>query len=194
MDAVGFLLLRYADVHRLMVEDLLSGPSEAQVRGRPHPAVNPIAWLLWHTARIEDVGVNRLLADRPQVLDDGWEKRLAVARRDVGTGMTAAEVDDLCARIDLEGLRSYWAAVTARTLDVVNAPHGIDLETPVDAARVQRVAVAEGAVGPHAGWLAEFWASGRNQGWVLGQVALLHVYGHWFDARVTKGLWGFASP
>jgi hypothetical protein len=194
MDAIGFLLLRYADVHRFMLEELLTGPSSAQVRRRPHPAVNPIAWLLWHTARIEDVGVNRLLADRPQVLDDGWMERLAVARRDVGTGMTAAEVDALSAAIDVDGLRGYWAAVTARTLGVVETLRDVDLDAPLDAARVQRVAGAEGAVAPAAAWLGEFWASGRSRAWVLGQVALLHVYGHWFDARVTKGLWGFRSP
>ncbi|HEY3067886.1 MAG TPA: DinB family protein [Methylomirabilota bacterium] len=194
MDAVEFLLLRYSDVHRFMVEELLTGPSHAQVKSRPQPTINPIAWLLWHTARIEDVGVNRLLADRPQVLDDGWMERLAVSRRDVGTGMTGAEVDDLSARIDVDGLRGYWTAVTQRTLTVIETLRAGDLDAPVDAARVQRVAAGEGAVAPAAAWLGEFWASGRSRAWVLAQVALLHPYGHWFDARVTKGLWGFPSP
>jgi len=33
--------------------------------------VNPIAWLLWHAARVEDVGVNRFITDGRQVLDTG---------------------------------------------------------------------------------------------------------------------------
>ena len=48
-----------------------------QMRLRPHPQLNSIAWLLWHMARSEDMGVNRLIANRPDVLTgDGWASRL----------------------------------------------------------------------------------------------------------------------
>lgn len=195
MDAIDFLLLRYGDLHTRLVDDLLAGLTDEQIRRRPHPGVNTIAWLLWHSARIEDVGVNRFLADRPQVLDDeGFLGRLGVDRRDVGTGMDDPEVDDLSARIDLPALRGYWDAVTRRTLDVVATLRGSDLGQPVPAARVRRAAFEEGAVSERAAWLAEFWSAGRTGGWVLGQVALLHVYGHYYEARVTRGLWGIRSP
>ena len=95
MDALDFFLLRYAELHRRIPDEFFSRLTEAQLRGRPAPGVNTVAWLLWHTARIEDVGVNRFVADRAQVLDDGWEERLKVGRRDVGTGMCDAEVDAL---------------------------------------------------------------------------------------------------
>ena len=119
MDAIGFFLSRYGDLHAGLVDGLLGKLPEAHLRARPHPGVNTVAWLLWHAARIEDVAVNRFLADRPQVLDDGWLERLGVARRDVGTGMSDAEVDELSARIDLQALRGYWDAVSARTLALV---------------------------------------------------------------------------
>ena len=99
MDAITFFLGRYGDLHTGLVDGLLAKLPEAHLRTRPHPGVNTVAWLLWHSARIEDVAVNRFLADRPQVLDDGWFERLTVARRDVGTGMSDAEVDELSARI-----------------------------------------------------------------------------------------------
>lgn len=193
MDAINFLLLRYGDLHRGLVDGLLGQLSEAQVRGRPHPGVNTVAWLLWHAARVEDVGVNRFIADRPQVLEDGWLDRLAVSRRDVGTGMIDAEVDDLSARIDLEALRGYWAAVTQRTLAVVETLRGSNLESPVPADLVKRVAISEGAVAAGAEWLTEFWAGGRSRAWFLLQTPLLHVYGHFFEARVAAGLWGVRS-
>lgn len=193
MDAINFLLLRYDDLHRRPIDDLLSGLSEAQVRGRPHPGVNTVAWLLWHTARIEDVGVNRFVADRPQVFEDGWLERLRVPRRDVGTGMSDAEVDDLSARIDLPALRRYWEAVSERTLAVVETLRGTDLEAPVPAERVRRVVASEGAVAAGAEWLTEFWAGGRSRAWLLLQLAALHVYGHYFEARVAAGLWGARS-
>ena len=193
MDAVDFWLLRYETLHGFLVDDLTDTLTEAQLRGRPVPGVNPVAWLLWHAMRIEDVCVNRFLADRPQVLDAGWLDRLAVARRDVGTGMTDAQVDDFSARIDLDGLRGYCRAVTRATLDRVPMLRATDLETIVPADRVEHVCTSEGAVDPSAAWLTEFWAGGRSRGWVLLQTSLLHVYGHYFEGLTVKGLWGARS-
>jgi hypothetical protein len=195
MDAITLFRERYGEVHGSLVEHLLQGLGEPELRRRPHPGVNTIAWLLWHSARIEDVAVNRFLADLPQVLDgDGWLQQLGVERRDVGTGMTDGEVDDLSARVALDALRGYWEAVTRRTLGVAETLRGQDLTQPVPAERVRRVAAEEGAVAPGAEWLTEFWAGGRTRAWVLSQTALLHVYGHLFEARVVKGLWGHRSP
>ena len=193
MDAVGFFLTRYGEVHKGLVDSLFGGLSEAQLRARPHPGVNTVAWLLWHSARIEDVALNRFLTDRPQVLEE-WLERLAVPRRDVGTGMSDAEVDELSARIDLHAVRGYWGAVTARTLAAVEKLRGSDLEAPVPGERVRSVVLSEGVVAPGAEWLTEFWAGGRSRAWLLTQTALLHPYGHYFEARVAAGLWGARSP
>ena len=140
MDAIDFWLLRYETLHGFLVDDLVEGLTSEQVRGRPVPGVNPIAWLVWHAMRIEDVCVNRFVADRPQVLDDGWLRRLAIARRDVGTGMTDAQVDELCAAIDLDALRGYCQAVTRASLDLVPALRALDLAAAVPAERVRHVA------------------------------------------------------
>jgi hypothetical protein len=194
VDAIALFLTRYGDLHKGLVDGLLSNLPEAHLRGRPHPGVNTIVWLLWHSARIEDLALNRFLADTPQVLDEGWRRRLGVERRDVGTGMSDAEVDELSARIDLPALRGYWEAVTGRTLELVDALRASDLEATVPADRVKTVVLAEGAVAPGAEWLTEFWAGGRTRAWVLAQTALLHPYGHYYEARVTSGLWGARSP
>jgi hypothetical protein len=194
MDAISFLLLRYGDLHGSLIDGLFSRLPEAHLRARPHPGVNTVAWLLWHSARIEDVALNRFLADRRQVLDAGWLESLRVPRRDVGTGMTDAEVDELSARIDLQALKGYWDAVTARTLEVIETLRGSDLEALVPAERVRSVVLSEGVVAPGAEWLTEFWAGGRSRAWVLAQTALLHPNGHYYEARVAAGLWGARSP
>jgi len=194
MDAIDFVLLRYEDIHGRGFWELPDRLTERQLRRRPQPGVNTVAWLLWHTARIEDVGVNRFVADRPQVLDGGWLERLAVGRRDVGTGMSDAEVDDLSERVDLAALRGYCAAVGARTLEVLESLRGAPLEAAVPVERVKAVSFGEGAVAAGADWLAEFWGAGRSRAWFLAQTPLLHVYGHYFEARGTAGLWGVRSP
>ena len=193
MDALDFFLLRYDETHRGLVKDLLEGLSEAQLRGRSHPGVNTVAWLVWHSARIEDVGVNRFVVDRPQVLDQ-WGDRLRVGRRDVGTGMTDAEVNALSTAIDLPALRGYWDAVTERTTAVVPTLRGTDIDTVVDPDHVRNVCVGEGIVAPGIEWLTEFWAKHRKRSWLLAQMALLHPYGHYYEGRVAAGLWGQRSP
>jgi hypothetical protein len=194
MDAITFFLSRYNDLHGGLVDGLFSRLSEAQLRGRPHPGVNTVAWLLWHSARIEDVALNRFLADSSQALDEGWLERLGVGRRDVGTGMSDAEVDELSRRIDLAALRGYWDAVTKRTLAVVETLRGTDLEAQVPGERVRSVVLSEDVVAPGAEWLTEFWAGGRTRAWVLAQMGLLHPFGHYYEARVAAGLWGVRSP
>jgi hypothetical protein len=193
MDAIDLWLLRYEPVHTFVADDLVADLTETQVRGRPVPGVNPVAWLIWHAVRIEDVCVNRFVLDRPQVLDDGWGGRMRVARRDVGTGMDDAQVDALCAGVDVEQLRGYCRAVTQATLDAVPLLRRLDLEAIVPAQRVKHVCTAEGAVTPGASWLTEFWAGGRSRAWILFQTSLLHVYGHYFEGLATKGLWGRRS-
>ena len=195
MDAIDFFLVRYRELRRAIPDDLTKGLTPAQIRGRPQPTVNPIAWNLWHIARVEDVGVNAFIADRAQVMDTGgWLERMKIARRDVGTGMTDVEVDGMCAAIDLEALRGYWDDVTRATLDVSERLRGQRFDDVVPADRVRRVATELGAVGAKAPWLTEFWAKGRTRAWMLAQLPLLHVYGHYFEARVAKGLWGHPSP
>jgi hypothetical protein len=195
MDALDFLRVRYEQFHRPMWDELTGGLSDRELRGRPHPRANTIAWLVWHIARVEDLGVNRFVVDGRQVMDRGdWATRMSITRRDVGTGMTDAEVDALSAAIDLTGLRGYWGAVIDGTLAVVDALAGEDIDTVVPADRVRRVANEEGGVARGAEWLTEFWSKGRTRAWVLAQTPFLHAYGHYFEARAVRGMWGHPSP
>ena len=85
MDALDFLRVRYAQFHRPMWDQLTDGLSERELRARPHPRANTIVWLVWHNARIEDLGVNRFVVDGRQVMDrNDWAARMGVTRRDVG--------------------------------------------------------------------------------------------------------------
>lgn len=95
MDPVAFFCLQHGRVHSSKVssvpsiaDQVFSGLTDQQMRARPAKGLNSLVWLLWHMARVEDVGVNLIVTAGQQVLDEGWSSRLGVLRTDVGNGMT----------------------------------------------------------------------------------------------------------
>jgi hypothetical protein len=194
MNAVDFFLGRYREFHRGIFDDLTKELTEAQIRGRPRPGMNPIAWLLWHAARIEDVGVNRFITDGRQVLDSGaWLGRMKTARRDVGTGMVDGEVDELCAQIDLEGLRGYWDAVQAATLAIAETLRNENLDTVVAAERIHATATKEGAVAPVAPLAHRVLGERAHARLVPFAASVPARVRALFRALVVKGQWGHPS-
>jgi hypothetical protein len=190
MDARDLVMSRYDAVHDGFVEELFSGVTDGELRQQPH-GVNSIAWLVWHATRVEDAALSRLVADRPQVLDaGGWNGRLGLQRRDAGPGMTGADVAALSAAVDVAALRGYRRAVCEQTKAIVAALPPPAWDEVVAPERVRREVASQGLLIDAGQWVAEFWAQGRTRGWYVLQVGLLHPYGHYFDAMVTRGLLG----
>ena len=124
MDARQIFLERHAALHAAAMNGdgwwktaaIYSDLPEEQVRCRPTPQHNSIAWLLWHMARCEDVAVNTVLRGTDEVLDCGdWRPQLGITSRHIGTGATFAEVDAISQTVDLVALRAYWVAVGQET-------------------------------------------------------------------------------
>jgi DinB superfamily len=189
MDALGLFRLRYEAIHGGFVDELFAGLTDDQVRARPH-GLNSVAWLVWHATRVEDAAASRFVSDRPQVLVEGdWSRGLG-DRRDVGSGMTDAEVESLSGRLDVEALRGYARAVAERTRSVAGALAPAAWEEIVPPERIRRVVGDEGLLVDAGRWVEEFWARGHSRGWYLLQTGLLHPYGHWFEAFATRGQLG----
>jgi hypothetical protein len=73
MDLLDYVLDQHAHSHAatltnapepLLSDQVLAGLTDVQLRLRPAPGLNSIAWLLWHIARSEDVMVGVLLTER----------------------------------------------------------------------------------------------------------------------------------
>ena len=117
MELLDYLLEQHAHSHAaaltgatepMLSDQVLAGLTEEQLRLRPAPGLNSIAWLLWHIARSEDVMVGVLLTERGQVLDEGgWFARLNIPHRDMGTGMDDAGVTAVSAQLDIAALLSF---------------------------------------------------------------------------------------
>jgi len=194
MNAAEFFLVHHGRLHAAgvaepasMWERVYGGVSDEQMRARP-AGMNSLAWLLWHTARTEDVNVNLVVTNGHQVFDDAWAKRLGIGRVDIGTGMTDAEVTDLTRRLDLGAARAYRTAVGKRTREIVTKLRvgaWDEIVTPLDVNR----AVAAGAFGPHAGWVEKFW-QGVTRANRLGATALTHNAMHLGEAVAIRGQLG----
>jgi uncharacterized damage-inducible protein DinB len=183
-------LERYASLQGRMLPSLLDALTDEQIRSRPHVAANSIAWLLWHIARCEDVYMNRLLSDRPQVLEEeGWLARLDVNLRRMGTGMTDEEVAELSARINIPALRAYYDAVGRRATEVVASLRPETFDEVVEEARIHRVLYDEGVLGDNADYVVNAYR-GHTKGYFL-MLALTHKAGHLGQAGVVRRLHGF---
>jgi hypothetical protein len=199
MDARELFLDQHSAMHSVAVagnkasaaERAFGGVSDAQMRLRPREDLNSLAWLLWHVARAEDIMVNPVLAGRSQVCDEGWLRRLGIARRDFGIGMTSPEVSELTARIDLGALREYRDAVGRRTREVVGGFKAEDWQGEVEAAAME-LAAADGAFGSRREGMVKAF-SGRPRAMVLSGIALFHPAGHFGEAATVRTAGGFGT-
>jgi DinB superfamily len=192
MDAIHFFLPLHELMHQ-QIADRFGQLTDAQMQLRPHPHMNSIAWLLWHIARSEDMGVNRLITNRPDVLaSEGWASRLNLSRRDMGTGMTDEEVAEFSARVNTMALREYSVAVGRRTQEVVGSLRAETLDEVQDASHIRKILIEEGVIGPNAAWVERLYV-GKTKGWLLGQLALRHPSGHLGQATLVRKLQGLGS-
>jgi hypothetical protein len=185
--------LPYHDVmHVRWKAQLVEGLTDEQIRSKPHPAINSIAWLLWHMARTEDVGISAFITVRPQLAEEeDWFTRLNVGRRDIGTGMTDDEVAELGARIDLQALDAYWDAVARRTRNLLERMDPSILDEVVDPAYAHDAIVKGGLLQESQQWVWESWQSGYTRGFFLNYMAASHVSKHIGEGTVARALYGF---
>jgi hypothetical protein len=72
----------------------LDGLTDEDLTKRPSDQTNPIGWLLWHNARVED-GVISSLMDEPQVwISGGWHAKFGMEAepQNMGVGHTPDQV------------------------------------------------------------------------------------------------------
>jgi hypothetical protein len=101
------------------LKQAVDGLSQEELMWQPQPGANHIAYILWHTLRVEDWFFQYMFQRTPQVWES--EKRheklnLPDDPRITGFGYTAEQVDGFPA-VKLSDLLGYGEAVRARTLD-----------------------------------------------------------------------------
>jgi len=114
------------------VDDLTDGLTDEQADYRPTPSANSIAWLIWHSARVQDLQLAPIAGVEEVWTRDGWVDRfgLDLPRNDSGFGHGPDEVAKVRAPVEL--LAGYYHAVHTLTLEFVAGVTGEDLARVVD--------------------------------------------------------------
>ena len=183
-------LQRYDPLYNFYLAGIWEIVPDELMRIRPYPCTNSIAWNLWHLARAEDAGLNRFVADRPQVLDDGaWMEKMNIPWRHHGSEMTLPEVDELNKRIDLDALQGYSHAVEERTRSIIASLEDYDLEAQLEEKQLRQIMVNEGLAHSNAeGFIKNYlrWTKGK----CLMTFGLTHPWQHLGEMEVLASLLG----
>jgi len=131
MDTSELLTDTIGRVRELYV-DIAADLSPEAAHRRPEGEGNPIAWLLWHTARVQDDHVAGL-SGGTQAWHDGWSDRFGLPfdERDIGYGHTSQEVDAVRI-VNLEELVGYHEAVHRLSLAYLERVDADELDRVVD--------------------------------------------------------------
>ncbi|NUT70949.1 DUF664 domain-containing protein [Pseudarthrobacter sp. C4D7] len=113
------LLMDAFDRLPALVAESLKGLDTAQLQRRPGGTGNSIAWLIWHTARVEDAQIASAAGLEQVWLAEGFVTRfgLPLGDRDTGYGHSSEQVEAV--RAPRELLQEYYDAVHRQTANVL---------------------------------------------------------------------------
>ncbi|MDQ0664119.1 hypothetical protein QFZ35_002617 [Arthrobacter ulcerisalmonis] len=126
------LLLEAFDRLPDLVRQVLEGLDEAHLQRRPAGNGNSIAWLVWHTGRVEDAQVASASGLEQVWTAEGFVSRfgLPLADRDTGYGHSSEQVDAV--RAPRELLLEYYEAVHRQSAKILEGIGDSDLDRVVD--------------------------------------------------------------
>jgi hypothetical protein len=194
MDTINFFLTHHSRLYFQPggIQTRIENLNEMQIRCSPY-GMNSIAWLLWHIARCEDVGINRFVVNAPQVIDqNNWYERLNLKRRDIGTGMSYEEVIDLSKSIEVNALKEYLKAVALKTQELVKNINGNELDISDNPEYVREVLNDEQIINDNSKWVEDHYIN-KTRGWFLGHLGLTHCKGHLGQILILRKLQGLGS-
>jgi len=132
MDVSELLLELYGRVPPL-AEEAVSGLDTEQLCRLPADGTNPIGWLIWHSARVQDHQLGEIFEQEQLWVSGDWAAGFGLAPdpSNLGYGHTP---DDVAAvrPASAETLIDYLAAVHSRTCGLLEPLAAADLDRVVD--------------------------------------------------------------
>lgn len=167
------------------VDNLLNDLAPHEFNIMPTSKDQTIAWVLWHTARIEDLTMGILVAEGKQLFDGEWKKQLNTIS-DTGNALSKDEIVQLSRKLNIETLIAYRNAVGQRTLKIVKSLSANDMKRVVSAQGLTAIKQAGGVTDQDDSlWLLDFWSKKDVAGLLL-MPPTRHVIGHLNDCCKWK--------
>lgn len=114
------------------VDEITDGLDDGVLTYRPTPDANTVAWLLWHSARVQDAQVADVAGVEQAWTAGGWVDKfgLDLPRDDTGYGHSSEDVAKVQA--SSQNLVGYYRAVHELTLAYVAKLDADELERVID--------------------------------------------------------------
>ena len=112
---------------------LLEGLRGDEIDYQPDLEANSLGWMVWHLARVEDDHLAGVAGTAQVWTEQGWARRFALPypEDDIGYGHSPSDVAAFSV-LDIHLLSGYYAAVHARTREIVSGLSDADFDRIVD--------------------------------------------------------------
>lgn len=138
--------------------------------------VVPMCWHFWHTYRIEDLVTNFLIADRNQIFNEEWQKRINSPIVDTGNALELAEVISFAKRIDVKALEEYMLEVSKNTREIIANLILEQLRQKASKEQLEHIISAGGLTSDKRSiWLIDYWGSLDVAGMILTPLTDHHM-------------------
>jgi len=102
---------------------------------------------MWHSARIEDMTMNLLIAEKEQIIDcEGWKDKLSATIYGTGNALNAEQILTFSQEISIENLKGYRNAVAKQTRAIVRSLAFADSKKKVSQEGLKRILELGGVV------------------------------------------------
>ena len=136
----------------------------------------PLCWQFWHTYRIEDLVSNILMADRNQVFDETWQKKIGAIITDTGNALEPDEAKDFCEKINPLALREYMIAVGKNTRSILEKLTLEEMKSMAPEEWVMKILEVGGVTTDFRSvWLLVFWGRLTRGGMILTPMTYHHM-------------------
>lgn len=134
---------------------------------------------IWHSARIEDITLNLLVAGKEQLFESGnWHSKINSPVKHTGNSLNKDEIIAFSKAVDIEALKTYKIAVGKNTRQIVSGLQAGEFNEKVIEQNIPLI-LKQQAVDDveSANWLIDFWGK-KNKAGIILLPALRHNLTH----------------
>lgn len=176
---------RYETLAQQFLPSLKERLTDADFRKRPAPGTQPIIWLIWHIARVEDQGLSRFVWDKSPLFNEEWRAKMNLEETHYGTSMTDDQVAAFANRVNVDAVLAYQRLTSEQTVRELRQLDLARLDDVMDEATVKRIITDEGLASPDAQWVIPHYV-GKKRGWMLCHFGLTHSFRHFGQIMLVK--------